>query len=727
MSASAHFDGAHMSVPGPHQDAAPAPRNPIVVALNQMMVSVLGEQVREMFDRADDILFDSAEKAQAAEEQRLFMDTMRTLRLQRARIIEHFGHTLEDALSGVDGAPVEERADVDDISQWSLQDGDALEERLAVSSMETKATSMHAHELGELKRRLATLSALVGGALDDEAMSPGRIIHAFQGSMKNLTVDFPSKLVIYKLFDRVVLSRLSELFTGANQLLALNGVAPAAGAASTPVATAMNRVSGLHAPSVEIPRWAAQLDTATMGGFGIQSSAAKPMFGAYAAHPPYGGGTFSAVPAGWGAGAPAPEYVDAMLAQEIGNILHGYREGRRPDAPAWLPPESVGLVANMFDRYYRDSRMPDALKPALGKLQMPVMKAALNDPSFFADTQHPARRAINGVFDLMLRFGNAAEGDKQASLAELHALIDSFAESVRLDPQLLQKKTIAAPDHDAAESFIREQDELQHRKNDTQIERVRRIVAHELRRHVGGRELAPGVMRLLLSGFGPMLSADYIRGGTTSTSWNDSLQLVDRVIDSLQGDDSDADHRRGEEAEIVAAISNRLARIGFSDSRLSEVIAGLLQVYLENEERCSQHPAEDDHAAAADRPAEARQATAAPRLSIEKELQSLLSILLVPSTWYTLVDGTQTKHWVRVKTHYPAQNAVLFAHYMEPRFVRWHATTVAAALLDGRASLIDPSPELHAAVERLRQIPFTPTHDPLEWTGEDGKPVNAGG
>lgn len=727
MSAPAHFDGVQVSTHGSHEDAHRVSRNPIVVALNQMMVSVLGEQVREMFDRADDILFDSAEKAHAVEEQRLFMDTMRTLRLQRTRIIEHFGHTLEDALGGVSGAFTEERTDVDDMSQWSLQDGDALEERLAVSSMETKAASMHAHELGELKRRLATLSALVGGAVDDEAMSPGRIIHAFQGSMKNLTVDFPSKLVIYKLFDRVVLSRLSELFSGANQLLALNGVAPTASAEPTPAAPAVRRGQPLHAPAAEVPRWAGQLDSATMGGFGVYPAVAASMPGAYAVPPAHGGGAGSASSA-WGMGAPPAEHVDAVLAQEIGNILHGYREGRRPDAPAWLPPESVGLVASMFDRYYRDSRMPDALKPALGKLQMPAMKAALNDPGFFADAQHPARRAINGVFDLMLRFGATADADKQTSLAELHALIDSLAEAVRLDPQLLQKKAAAVPDHDAAEAFIREQDELQHRKNDTQVERVRRIVAHELRCHVGDRELAPGVTRLLLSGFGPMLGADYIRGGTDSAPWKESLRLVDRVIDSLQCEDVDADRRRGEEAEIVAAVSNRLARIGFSDSRLSEVIAGLLQVYLENEERRSQQPAAARDDVAADLHADEAQRLAAARLlSPEKELQGLLSILLVPSTWYTLVDDMQIKHWVRVKAHYPAQNAVLFVHYMEPRFVRWHASTVAAALVNGRASLIDPSPELHAAVERLRQLPFTPTHDPLEWAGEDGKPVAAAG
>src|SRR3546814_7364390 len=59
----------------------------------------------------------------------------------------------------------------------------------------------------------------------------------------------------------------------------------------------------------------------------------------------------------------------------------------------------------MFDGYYNDPRLSDALKPLLARLQMPVMKAALNDPKFFADAAHPARRASNSLYELALQLG----------------------------------------------------------------------------------------------------------------------------------------------------------------------------------------------------------------------------------------------------------------------------------------------------------------------------------
>src|SRR3546814_2241687 len=108
-------DSVSMSVTGAQADD----RNPIVQALHEMAVTVLGEQLRTMFEKADDILFDSAEKAQSSDEQRLYLDTMRIVRVQRATIIKAFQDSLENALSQMSGDAV--RPDLrDDIPDMSM-------------------------------------------------------------------------------------------------------------------------------------------------------------------------------------------------------------------------------------------------------------------------------------------------------------------------------------------------------------------------------------------------------------------------------------------------------------------------------------------------------------------------------------------------------------------------------------------------------------------------------
>lgn len=700
------------STSSPAAAAGAGQQNPILTALYQMAVTVLGEQLREMFDRADDILFDFTEKAGSSDEQRLYMDTMRAVRLQRSKIIEMFQQSLEKALSRVgDEVEAEAASPTDDISQWSLESGDALEERLAVSNMESKAASAHAHELGELKRRLANLSDLAGGVISDEVMSPGRIIRSFQDSMHELPVDFPTKLVIYKLFDRVVLTRLADVFTGANQLLAGHGIGPKLGADAAKPAGRERRAAQDAVANPAVPTWAAHLDPATIGAFGgVTQTVQTP---AYAPPPAYGAGAYAAAPPPWGAGAGNNAAVsDALLSQEISNILTSYGQGKRPQAPAWLPPESVALVARMFDGYYRDSRLPERLKPALGKLQMPIMKAALSDRRFFSDAQHPARRIINDLFEILLQFGADPEADTSQITDNLHNLIDAVAGSFKLDPASIKDEAKGAPDESTAEVFLRDQESVHRQKNKARIERVRRIVAHELRRRMGDRHVSPGVMRLMLSGFGPILSMDYIRGGPESAEWDDTMQLIERVLASLlpyRPGEVPAS-RRDEEAAITAAITHRLARVGFTEEHSVEVLSGLLAHYRETAAAHSRGEpppppaphAEPAHSAAA------------------RDLHGLLSILLVPSTWYTLVDQDKTKHWVRVKSYYPAQNAVLFSHYMEPRYIRLRATTFATSLVEGLAAPIEPSAELRSAAKRIGHIDFPRSSEAIVWTASAG-------
>jgi hypothetical protein len=736
LQAQAHKHTAPPPPPGAETAASTSAGNPIVSALYEMAVGVLGEQLREMFDKADDILFDSAEKARAGDEQRLYLDTMRIVRVQRAKIIGAFQQSLRDALAGISTGDKDAAAlsSLDDMSQWSLQDGDALEERIAVSNMETKAASLHAHELVELQRRLARLSDMAGDGVTSESMAPARIIRAFQNSMRDLPVDFPIKLVIYKLFDRVVVGRLSEVFVGANQLLAVHGIEPRSDSPTAAVRrpSAPSPARGASTPNV--PHWAGDLEQTTLGAFsapmygGAPSSAAP--FGAQALHAmPMQGGQWGAPQGAAGA------YTDAVLSHDIAQILGAYSQGRAPQAPSWLPPENVALVARMFDGFYRDARLPDHLKPMLAKLQMPVMKAALNDRRFFADPQHPARRTVNDLFEMLLQFGTAETAPKPQMVSELQGLIDAVSQTFNLDPDKLRANQVDAIDERTAESFLREQEDLQHKKNRARVERVRRVVAHELRQRIGERRLPSGVTRLMLSGFGPLLCLDYIRNGIEGASWNQTMRLVDRVLASLQPIQGSTAERASEEAEIIASISRRLASIGFSEQRLEEILSGLLQAYLE---LAGTQPAPDAHDEEIFEQAEVGTVSVPLRigtpehppaeslaLSPDKELQGLLSILLVPGGWFTVWEpAAQTKHWVRVKGYYPVQNAVMFGHYMEERFLRIRASAFATDLVEGRAAPIDPSPELQTAIARIAHLPFEHSSDALVWTSVDGKPIS---
>lgn len=95
----------------------------------------------------------------------------------------------------------------------------------------------------------------------------------------------------------------------------------------------------------------------------------------------------------------APEGGEApAVAGNTRGLLRGLRSG--PLGIAGLEPATVDVVATLFDGIFEDESLPEPVKPLLGWLQIPLLKVALADPAFFADTGHPARRLLDAIGSL---------------------------------------------------------------------------------------------------------------------------------------------------------------------------------------------------------------------------------------------------------------------------------------------------------------------------------------
>jgi hypothetical protein len=70
---------------------------------------------------------------------------------------------------------------------------------------------------------------------------------------------------------------------------------------------------------------------------------------------------------------------------------------------------TMDVIALLFDYVFRDPSIPDSLRRLFGRLQVPVLKAALLDRSFFSDRQHPARRLLDHLADAAVGSGSDAD------------------------------------------------------------------------------------------------------------------------------------------------------------------------------------------------------------------------------------------------------------------------------------------------------------------------------
>ncbi len=115
---------------------------------------------------------------------------------------------------------------------------------------------------------------------------------------------------------------------------------------------------------------------------------------------------------------PVFEVADPALMGFLGNLQAGAGESHNQPMSDWHDPSdpnvlrqmrnreeirsapeldrgTVDALAEVFDFVFADQAIPAQMKVVIGRLQVPVLKAAMIDRDFFLSDQHPARRLVD--------------------------------------------------------------------------------------------------------------------------------------------------------------------------------------------------------------------------------------------------------------------------------------------------------------------------------------------
>jgi hypothetical protein len=85
-------------------------------------------------------------------------------------------------------------------------------------------------------------------------------------------------------------------------------------------------------------------------------------------------------------------------------------------------------VSSLFDQILSDARVPPEMARQIARLQLPVLRAALTDGSFFSSRRHPVRRFINRVASLACAFDSFESGPAKELLDQVGELVKEIVE-----------------------------------------------------------------------------------------------------------------------------------------------------------------------------------------------------------------------------------------------------------------------------------------------------------
>lgn len=130
-------------------------------------------------------------------------------------------------------------------------------------------------------------------------------------------------------------------------------------------------------------------------------------------------------------GAPsgaAGSHVGALSGLMAANLIRQHREELVRASGGALDHMVIDIVASMFDHLLSDSKVPPQLARQIGRLQMPVLRAALKDVNFFNSRRHPVRRFVNRIGSLAAAYEDLEQGPGKDFIERVRALVQEIVE-----------------------------------------------------------------------------------------------------------------------------------------------------------------------------------------------------------------------------------------------------------------------------------------------------------
>jgi len=268
--------------------------------------------------------------------------------------------------------------------------------------------------------------------------------------------------------------------------------------------------------------------------------------------------------------APAPRTV-------LRDVVPGYSSG---DISV-LDATTTELVAMLFDFVLARRELRDEIKVLLGRLQIPMLKAAMVDRGFFSRKNHPGRQLLNRLADAGLGW-SPDEGVDDPLFRKIHDVVDHISRDFVDDLGIF---TAALVD---LEQFIGEQEldakpiiEAETAEAEAADRHIAAVIEAKqtVEARISQHALPEQVKEFIEVAWQPHLQDALLERGKGSGEYEKAVEALDELIWSVTPKDQPAE--RAQLSQRVPSLVRRLREglKSLSDETISPFIDKLFEVH----------------------------------------------------------------------------------------------------------------------------------------------------
>ena len=519
---------------------------------NRLNVQLL-QRVSDMLNTADSSLSTLAENAESEEMKCKYLNLVHIIRSERGNIDKAFFIAINNKIKR------DEQSQDDELA---LVDEDEMEEMVAITTMYSNAMNNYGQEVDNLEARFEYLEMSSNKKLSKNSIDPRHICEAFQTALKQIDITLDYKLLLFRLFDMEVSSRLGDMYRSLNQLFIDAGIMPeivyTAKNLDSAESTDKNsksdkefqvREARYYDPQKNkssnfIPRSQDEISyfiSQFMNGFtsakgeGIPESFStvpsdKDNHNCYSRNDLMNAlsklqNKLTKVKTRANVEKLDAEHIKRAIMADMGSS-NGGAITRKVHL---LDQRSIDFVGMMFTAITNDESISKIIKNLLMLLQIPVIKAAMLDEKLFTQENHPARSTL----DLVSKAGKGVTEEEDHVFIKLEQIVNSILREYDVDIASFERavdelqELIAIEEEVAAENERVEQFEIIK-------SHARDVVLTEMRHVTTNKKVPKSVQPLVLKHWPTMMCNRYVNHGKESSEWLLSLMLLKLLMKCLQ-------------------------------------------------------------------------------------------------------------------------------------------------------------------------------------------------
>ena len=279
------------------------------------------------------------------------------------------------------------------------------------------------------------------------------------------------------------------------------------------------------------------------------------------------------------AGGNAVLPVAAIKRDLLAHLRQQAPDGVAPQLPT-EQGDTVDLVGMLFEQIAQEVRPQTTGGHLLAQLQLPLLRVALQDPGFFTDHQHPARRLLEVVAETSAHWGNEDEIDRDL-IDKMSAAVQRANEEPTIEPALFNNLVSNLTTHlntQQRKAEISERRHVEAARGREKLEIARLRAEEAIEQLLAGKTVPKFLQTLLQEAWIDVLALALLRGGEQAPAFRQYLAVAERLVAAS------TPHGNATPIDAVAAagmreeISEALTQIGYAPHDSSEIGTRLLAV-----------------------------------------------------------------------------------------------------------------------------------------------------